>query len=249
MGSETRQSSGKPAPGTATKAESVRVEEVVSFLSQHPDFFTRHPQLLTAMIIPHDCGPAASLIEHQVQVLKKESTDLRRKFRELMDNARFNEELSQRIHRLILSLVQARDLDECLGALYQGMAENFDADMISLRIFAEARDVCNQGLGEFVNDNAGDLFQSVFARGHPVCGQATSSQLDFLFQDQAKLVGSTALVPIRIGTVHDAQEPSRACALLAIGSREATRFPPGMGTVYLSQLAEIVGQILHRHVK
>ncbi len=244
MGSETRPSSGKPP----LKAAPMPAEEVVSFLIQHPDFFTRHPQLLAAMSIPHECGPAASLIEHQVQVLKKETADMHAKFRELMDNARLNEELSQRIHRLVLALVQARDLDECLGALYQGLGENFGADMISLRIFAQARDVCNQGLGEFVSDNDCDLFQSVFSQGHPVCGQATSAQLEFLFQDQARLVGSTALVPIRFHAVQEGQDPTRSCALLAIGSRDATRFKPGMGTVYLSRLAEIIGQTLHRYV-
>ncbi len=248
MGSETTQSSEKPAAGTPLKAESVLVDEVINFLSSHPDFFIRYPQLLAAMAIPHDCGPAASLIEHQVQVLKKETTEMQRKFRDLMDNAHLNEELSQRIHRLVLALLQARDLDECLGALYQGLGENFSADMISLRIFAQARDVCNQGLGEFVTDSTCDLFKNVFAQGHPVCGQATSAQLEFLFQDQAARVGSSALVPIRIGFIQVTQAPSRACALLAIGSRDATRFQPGMGTVYLSRLAEIIGQILHRHV-
>jgi len=53
-------------------------------------------------------------------------------------------------------------------------------------------------------------------------------------------------VPISIGYAQEGQEPSRA--LLAIGSRDASRFQPGMGTVYLRQLAEILGQILYRYV-
>jgi len=245
MSSETRQRSGKSASDTTP--QSGQTEAVADFLSQRPDFFTHRPELLAKMEIPHECGPAASLIEHQVRVIKKQNTELRGKFKELMDNAHQNEELSQRIHRLVLALVQAQELDECLAALYQGMAGNFGADMISLRIFAQAREARDQGLGEFVTDSQCDLFLSVFAEGHPVCGQATSAQLEFMFQDQAEAVGSTALVPIGIGCGQTGRK--QAQALLAIGSRDASRFQPGMGTVYLRRLAELLGQILYRYVK
>jgi uncharacterized protein YigA (DUF484 family) len=246
MSSETRKSSEKTATDVPLRAD--LEQEVVDYLGQNPDFFIHHPHLLLELDVPHDCGPAASLIEHQARVLKKQNSDLTRRFKELMDNAHLNEELSQRIHLLVLALVHARDLDECLGALYQGMTENFGADMISVRIFAEAREVSNKGLGEFVTRDDCDLFQSVFTEGNPVCGQATSSQLEFLFQDQASSVGSTALVPIRVGYEQDALDQPPARVLMAIGSRDATRFQPGMGTVYLRQLADLLGQILHRHV-
>ncbi len=246
MGSETTRSSGKSVSQTPAKTD-LEVQ-VVEFLRRHPDFFSNYPQLLVEMEIPHDCGPATSLVEHQVHVLKQQATEMRSKFKQLMDNARQNEELNQRIHQLVLALVQTRALDDCLAALYQGMAENFGADMISLRIFAQAREMRDQGLGEFVAQKDCDLFHSVFSGGHPVCGQATSGQLEFLFQEQAQAVASTALVPIRIGYLQDQPGQSQACALLAIGSRDAARFQPGMGTVYLHQLAELLGQILHLHV-
>ncbi len=246
MGLETKLSSGKSVHEDSNGTLSD--EEVVTYLSQHADFLARHPQLLAAMVVPHECGSAASLIEHQVHVLKQQAAQLRGKFKDLMANAHQNEELSQRIHRLVLSLVQARELDECLTGLYQGMAENFGADLICLRIFAQPRDTHNQGLGEFADQDSSELFQSVFAQGNPVCGQASSAQLEFLFRDQASSAKSTALVPVKIGYEHDDKDQLCSRALLAIGSKNAARFQPGMGTVYLRQMAELLGQILHRHV-
>ena len=49
----------------------VNEREVAAFLCRYPDFFERHPEILTELSIPHpDSGQAVSLLERQLTALR-----------------------------------------------------------------------------------------------------------------------------------------------------------------------------------
>jgi uncharacterized protein YigA (DUF484 family) len=214
---------------------------IATYLGENPDFFDRHPNLLEDLIIPHSCGGAVSLVEYQVSVLRDQVHEMRRRIQSLANNARDNEALSQRLHQLTLTLVECERLDEVLTNLYQAMADDFKADFAAIRLFAEPASKGDQGLGEFAGVDSGgrDLFSQVLASSKPLCGHIKEDQLAFLFQEHAGEVASGALLPLG----HQAR-----FGVLAIGSRDAQRFHPGMGTIFLRQLGEIVSRILLPHV-
>jgi uncharacterized protein YigA (DUF484 family) len=211
-------------------------DTVVQFLREQPDLLARHPGLVMSLRIPHECGGAVSLIEYQVDALRRECQELRQHLSSLVDNARSNEELSQRLHRLVLTLVDSQGLDELFTALYQGLEEGFSADRVSLRLFADAADGADRGLAELagrVPDE--DLFASLFTGAQPVCGPLDQSCAQFLFGDRRGEVASAALVPLLVGERR---------GVLAIGSRSARRFQPSMGTLYLRQLAQVLERLI-----
>lgn len=222
------------------RAQSEADDDVAQYLRESPDFLVRHPGLLNVMHIPHDCGGAASLIEAQVASLKRECQDLSRRLDGLVGNARSNEDLARRLHRLILALLESTSLDEIFTTLYQGLEEGFGADHVSLRLFAAARDAGDRGLAE-VAGSSGDaaLFAELFAGGQPVCGAVESEQGAYLFGERRDRVASAALLPLSLG---------QRFGVLAIGATEAQRFHPSMGTLYLRQLGEVLGRLIARHV-
>ncbi|MDH3972407.1 MAG: DUF484 family protein, partial [Gammaproteobacteria bacterium] len=55
----------------------------------------------------------------------------------------------------------------------------------------------------------------------------------------AQAIESVALIPLG---------PKVSLGLLAIGSREASRFHPGMGTLFLTHLGELTGLLLADHL-
>ena len=56
---------------------SVDDPSVTQYLQQHPDFFERHPQLLTRLRLQHPRnGTTISLIERQVDVLREKHAEL-----------------------------------------------------------------------------------------------------------------------------------------------------------------------------
>lgn len=216
-------------------------ESVEAYLRENPDFFDRHPKLLENLVIPHACGGAVSLVEYQVSVLRDQVHEMRRRIQSLANNARDNEALSQRLHQLTLTLVECTGLDEVLSNLYQAMGDDFKADFAAIRLFAEPASKGDQGLGEFVgaDAHAAEMFSLVLASNKPMCGHIKEDQLAFLFPEHAGEVASGALLPfghrVRFG-------------VLAIGSRDPQRFHPGMGTIFLRQLGELVSRILLPHV-
>ena len=87
------------------EADEVLEQEIAEYLATQPDFFLRHPELLEALQIPHETGTAVSLIEHQVKALQKQSAQYRTQLAELIEVARENERLNQRLHQLTLNLL------------------------------------------------------------------------------------------------------------------------------------------------
>ena len=216
-------------------------ESIAAYLRENPDFFDRHPRLLESLIIPHSCGGAVSLVEYQVSVLRDQVHEMRRRIQSLANNARDNEALSQRLHQLTLTLVECVRLDEVLTNLYQAMGDDFKADFAAIRLFADPASKGDQGLGEFVGTDSGatEMFSQVLASSKPMCGHIKEDQLAFLFPEHAGEVASGALLPLG----HQAR-----FGVLAIGSRDGQRFHPGMGTIFLRQLGEVVSRILVPHV-
>jgi uncharacterized protein YigA (DUF484 family) len=216
-------------------------DTVAQFLREDPDFLARHPSLVKSLQIPHSCGGAVSLIEHQVEALRRECQELREHLASLVENARSNEELAQRVHRLQLTLVDSRGLDDLFTALYQGLEEGFGADRVGLRIFADPADVQDRSLLELVGHTPGEeLFAPLFAGGRPVCGPVEPDWARFLFGDRVSEVASAALLPLQVG---------RRRGVLGIGSRSPRRFQPSMGTLYLRQLAEMLERLVAPEVR
>jgi uncharacterized protein YigA (DUF484 family) len=231
-------SSKTPRPGiSASTAGDDAGDAVASYLRAHPDFLQRRPELLGSLHLSHECGGAVSLIEHQVQSLRRQVNELQERLAALVENARGNEELARRLHRLVLALMESPALDEIFTTLYQGLEEGFDADRVALRVFAYPRSEEDRGLAELVgpDDDARALFGALLESCQPVCGPPDGSQARWLFAERAAEVGSMALLPLSLGERR---------GVLAIASTSPTRFQPTMGTLYLRQLADVLGRLI-----
>jgi len=231
--------SGQDRPHARAHGDDER--SVLDYLRRHPDFLVRHPDLVRELAVPHACGDAVSLIEYQVESLKGHCQDLRARLALLVDNARANEEVAQRLHRLLLGLVESPGLDELFTALYQGLEEGFSADLVSLRVFAEPLHDEDRGLAELLGPDGEDAaLAQLFQDASPVCGRPREAVLAAVFAERASRVASAAVLPLSIGDRR---------GVLAIGSHNASRFHPSMGTLYLRQLADLLGRLLARRVQ
>ncbi len=219
--------------------------EVVRYLRDHPDFFERHRDLLADMILPHETGPAVSLVERQVAVLRAQRDDMRGQLRQLIRNAQKNEQLNNHVNALVLALLDAASLEEVLQIVQGRLAADFDAEAVVVRLFRTDHPAMAR-LPELVDWSEPVLgaFEKVIAGRRPVCGALKPGQLDALFSEAADDIASAALIPL----VESAS--SRKCyGLLAIGSQDRNRFRADMGTVFLSQLGKILSRVLKKHLE
>src|SRR5579859_3859167 len=111
------------------KHESLNDANVADYLQTYPDFFERNSPLLAKLRLPHlrDVGATVSLVERQVEVLRDRNQSLERKLKELVDVARANDALADRIHRLSQRLIRSRLLLDTINAIETSLREDFDA--------------------------------------------------------------------------------------------------------------------------
>lgn len=216
-------------------------DSVAGYLARHTDFFRHHPELLETLEVPHESGAATSLVEYQVVLLRERNAQLDRKLKELVAIARENEALMERVHRLTLKVMDADDLPTLVGHVETLLREDFQADAVRILVFGEtdpkleAPSVLNLApddpqlapFGEFLRDAS------------PLCGRLRQEKLAVLFGDQAERIQSAALLPL--------DEECRT-GVLGIGSFEEDRFHPGMGTVFLKLMGQVLGLSLSQHL-
>ncbi|HEX7115563.1 MAG TPA: DUF484 family protein [Steroidobacter sp.] len=214
-------------------------EAIADYLELNPDFFERHPALLTKLKVPHTrSGSAVSLIERQVFALREKNQALESKLHELIEVARSNDVLAGKIHRLACQLVRARSAASLLDSLECSLREDFGASewllLLALEHETELARLQSRHL-RVLRPQAPELkmFETLFESGRPRCGQIRDSQRDFLFGEGTVEIGSAALVPL-------SKQPS--AGLLAIGSPDAERFHPAMSTDFLARIGDLVSE-------
>ena len=226
------------------KHESLNDTSVAEYLQTYPDFFERNSPLLIKLRLPHlrDVGATVSLVERQVEVLRERNQSLERKLKELVDVARANDALADRIHRLCQRLIRARTLPDTINAVEASLREDFDAMHSVLVLFLEQAPSLEAAAGRFLRSaNPGDAdvktFESLREGGKPRCGQIRDAQRDYLFGKDSVEIGSVALTPLG---------PKGGLGILAIGASDAERFHPAMSTEFLSRIGELVTYALMR---
>lgn len=233
----------QPTPITGSELVDAQVRD---FLEQHLDFFQRNPDMLRKLHIPHASGDAVSLVERQVSVLRERNVDLRHRLRDLTDAARDNEQLYMNTRKLVLELLEADSLPALFDAFAHSMRKDFKTDQAAIVVFdnetpgdaqadtpVDGRNSCRLAPREKVFAHLGSLLKG----GKPACGALRDEEFNYLFPD-ARGSGSAAVVAIRHG--------DGELGLLAVGSADAKRYHPQMGTVFLEHIAAVIARLMPR---
>ena len=222
-------------------AENVSEDAILDHLQRHPDFFERHAAVLTRLRIPHERNASTvSLVERQVSALREKTQKLEAKLRELIEVARANDVLSEKIHRLAKRLIHARSATQVVSALEASLREDFGAtNWLMVLTRNDLPEVAHLGSRHVrVVDRAAPelkMFETFFESARPRCGQIRDSQRDYLFGADAVEIGSAALVPLG---------PQSSFGLMAVGSHDADRFQPTMSTEFLAKIGELVSEAI-----
>ncbi len=225
-------------------AESVAAfdeQEVVAYLRQRPNFLLRHPELLEHLEVNHSAGSAVSLIERQVDLLRGKNLRLEDRLSQLLSNAADNERRATSVHKLARTLIRAPSLAAVIAGLKSCMREDFGIDEIFVGVNASVykrHDIENFAPLE----PEGALARSLdnFLRTRLIeCGPIEPARAKLLFAKAETAVLSAAIVPL---------EKEKSLGLLALGSKDAERFLPRQGKLFLEMTAELVAAALRARI-
>ena len=214
----------------------MKPEEVAGYLKQHPEFFEDHAETLAEIYIAHPHGGRAiSIAERQILTLRDRAKQLEGKLREVIQFGEENDAISEKVHRISLSLIASQDMRALLSSVYLSLREDFAVPHVALRVWGGNG---HADLPEFasVSEVSREFAASLT---HPYCSAHAMVDTAGLFGEASAHLKSFSYMPLRNGETF---------GLLALASEDAQRFYPEMGTLYLKRLAELVGAGIAHHV-
>jgi len=212
-------------------------QAVAEYLTRHPNFFNDFPTLLAELHIPHPHGThAVSMSERQLIAMRDKVRMLENKLAELIQFGEENDGISEKLHALTLALVTASQPQDIVAALAIHLRDGFAVPHHALRVWTLTGEPM-PGLDQAVSQAARD---AVAAMPHPVCGPLAVDDASDWFGEIAPHLRAFACIPLRPAAM------AAPIGLLVLASEEAKRFYPGMGTLYLERLSQLVAAALVR---
>jgi uncharacterized protein YigA (DUF484 family) len=216
-------------------------EKIVrEFLRANPSFLDQNTDILETLVLPHDSGKAVSLVERQVGVLRDRNKEMRSRLDNMLQTAHDNDLLFEKTKRLVLNLLEAKNLAALVEAVYDSLGKDFGIDFYSLTLLGDEdklpRTMARVATMEKANERVGTLLGA----NRAVCGIVREEEMVFLFGERGRQVGSVAAVPLRYDSLY---------GILAVGNSDPNFYKSSMGTLFLSYIAEILNRLLPSHLK
>ena len=218
----------------------IKAEQVVAYLQDHVNFFNDHPELVRELKIPTDSGVAVSLIEFQLRKLREQIQLLERENDHMIETARINSVLFEKTRALVLSLLNAGDLDDLSVVLDEKLANGFDIPIVRLLLSDQFNVPDSIALISPIKaqefKEGGNLAHAISDK-EPWVGRLTADRRKQLFGKESQAVESCATLALIRGHTY---------GLLALGHPDATHFQSSQDTLFLEHIGEALAMILPR---
>ncbi|MDC0072192.1 DUF484 family protein [Gammaproteobacteria bacterium] len=216
------------------KKKSLTNKEVADFLLFNPDFLSKNPEILNSIEVIHETGGAVSLIQRQVEMLRKNYNSTTNNLLDLLSIAKANEEIFFQTKGLILDLIEADSIVKIAERIEFTFEKQFNATKCRLMFFKKHKDIPK---GRFKDakqshDNFGDKYNTQDIYYGPI----TEKQATFLFGKRTKII-ECALVPLR-----SPEFPG----LIAIGSNIEGKYNTEKDTLFLDFIAEVTNKLIEK---
>jgi uncharacterized protein YigA (DUF484 family) len=212
---------------TEEATDRMDARDVARYLRENPNFFEDHADEIAEIFVPHPHGGhAIPIAERQIFTLREKNTELSGKLAELIRFGSENDATAERLHRSTLASFSAPDLETTLAVLYHSLREDFGVPLVAVRLWGRVPE--QSYLPELAAASA-EVREYAEGIDAPYCGSdAVAESRDWFEGGEAP--ASFAFMPLRTANTF---------GLLVLASPDAQRFRSGIGTVYLTRLAEL----------
>jgi uncharacterized protein YigA (DUF484 family) len=222
---------------TSSAMNPITEDDIADFLLNTPDFFGRHAELLSAVLLtsPHG-NRAVSLQERQAEMLREKIKLLEHRIMDMIRHGNENMIISDRLQRWARRLFLTASPQALPHAMAEGLQEEFMVPQVAVKVWGVADAFAGEPFAQGVSNDVKSLASSLMA---PYVGANAGFEAVVWLPDASR-VASVALIALRAGT-----DP-QAFGLMVLASPDSQRFHAGMGTDFLERMAELGSAALSR---
>ncbi len=209
--------------------------DIANYLINTPGFFERHADLLSAVQLSSPHGTrAVSLPERQIAMLRERAKVLEARITEFKRYGAENAALDERLHAFIRAVLVIADARELPAAMVAALQHEFQIPQAAVRLWGMGADHAEAPYAAAASE---DIQRFAHSLTLPYCGaNAGFEAVEWL--DDPAAVASMAMIPLR---------RDEACfGMLVLGSPDAARYAPDMGTDFLMRLGDVASAALSR---
>lgn len=207
----------------------MNAEDVAHYLLNTPEFFEEHAETLAQITLPHPHGGRTiSLSERQLFTLREKNKVLEKQLYEMLEFAKENDALQNKVHEFTTSLFAARDLFTVQEMVIHMLHEIFSVPHVALHLWQ-------------ISPPSMEVLMFTDMQAKPVCLHQAAHETASWFGEVAMQLHSFAYLPLRAGGV--------SIGLLVLASEDKQRFYPEMGTVFLQRIAEAAESAMHPYLE
>jgi uncharacterized protein YigA (DUF484 family) len=202
----------------------MKEEDVAEYLKNTPEFFEVYAQMLSEIVIPHPYGGRTiSLSERQMLTLRERVKELEKKLHDLLELAKENDALQNKLHQFTVALLNSRDLVNLPNTTVSNLREIFSVPHAVIHLWKQTAP-------------SAEVLAFADQHAQPVCLHHAVFDTAKWFGEAAEHLRSFAYMPLRAN--------NQTIGMLVIASEDAQRFYPEMGTMFLQRIAESVSAAL-----
>lgn len=214
--------------------------EVRDYLLAHPGFLTKNADVLEHLNLPGrpeaDGVKVVDFQRAQVERLRTDNARLRHFQSEVITAARANVSAQAVVHEAILLLLEAPSFEHLIHVITQELAGAIGIDVAALGIESHELAMERPAMQNLHLLEPGTI-DAFMGLGRNISLLAETPGDPRIFGPAAELVQSQALVRLDLG-------PNMPMGLLALGSRDATKYEAGQGSELLGFLALAVERLI-----
>ena len=218
---------------TKTEEQPLTADDVIAYLKANPKFLQKNPEVCDLLIPPKN-GEGKNVADFQsfmIKRLKDDKEKVMESTQAIVDNARSNMNNQQRIHKVVLRLLEARNFEEFIHIITMDLSAMLDTDISVLVVESNGHDIPHITTNGIRVLPAGTIDK--WMEGQNVLLQSNISGIEAIYGGGATLVQSQALLRVDISM-------DTPPAILAFGSRDPEMFQDGQGTELIDFLARVV---------
>lgn len=206
---------------------------IMDYLTQHTDFFQRHPSLLVNLKVQDEQRGVVSLVERQQQLLRQKVQHLEEEITGLMSTAQHNERLFFLYSDMYMRMIDCQSADEIIDCLHQACTQLLSLD--DCKVWLKDTNFSHENVS---NNDCYGVMQNRLAKQDYYFGRIQQAEQELIFAQPTS--GSVVMIKL--------ENSGQDIGFIAISSQDAEHFDPTMDTLLLDQFRKLVGKLLAKHL-